>query len=223
MVKNPRISSLCGLVNRVTGSLGYNAPPSLETKLALANSHVTESVKILGITPNIDLFPSRLNFQLKPYVSYKPDPEAVAIDAFKLNWGKHCFYAFPLFSLIARVLNKMQTDKATGVVIVPFWPAQTFYPIHMKVLIDKPVLLSARQTLLQLPGNPSMLHPLHEKLRLLVCKVSGTPTKAEDYLIQQPTYLCHRGNQKPKRHMSNILQSGRGSLANNKLILFHHL
>ncbi|GFO38891.1 reverse transcriptase [Plakobranchus ocellatus] len=99
-----------------------------------------------------------------------------------------------------RVLNKIQTDKATGVLIVPFWPAQRFYPVLMKMLIDKPVLLSARQTLLQLPGNPSMLHPLHEKLRLLVCKVSGTPTKAEDYLIQQPTYLFHCGDQKPKRH-----------------------
>ncbi|GFO36447.1 acyl-CoA thioesterase 9, mitochondrial [Plakobranchus ocellatus] len=32
---------------------------------------------------------TRLNFQLKSYVSYKPNPEAVAIDAFNLTWGKH--------------------------------------------------------------------------------------------------------------------------------------
>ncbi|GFN96998.1 amine oxidase [Plakobranchus ocellatus] len=37
---NGRISSLCGPVNRVTGSLGHSAPPSLATKLAPANSRV---------------------------------------------------------------------------------------------------------------------------------------------------------------------------------------
>ncbi|GFO19320.1 ATP-dependent RNA helicase dbp2 [Plakobranchus ocellatus] len=38
MVKNPRISSLCGPVNRVKGSLGHSAPSGLATKLAPANS-----------------------------------------------------------------------------------------------------------------------------------------------------------------------------------------
>ncbi|GFO19386.1 hypothetical protein PoB_004589100 [Plakobranchus ocellatus] len=66
-----------------------------------------------------------------------------------------------------------------------------FYPILMKILIDKPVLLSVRQTLLQLLGNPSMLHPLHEKQRLLAhshsSKVSyyqGVPDGRGDEIIE---------------------------------------
>ena len=41
-----------------------------------------------------DLFASRLNKQVDDYISWKPDPEARANDAFSIVWGKH-FYAFP--------------------------------------------------------------------------------------------------------------------------------
>ena len=37
-------------------------------------------------TPTIDLFASRLNFQLKPFVSLIPDQEASFIDAFTIDW-----------------------------------------------------------------------------------------------------------------------------------------
>ena len=44
--------------------------------------------------PSIDLSASRLNFQLRPFVSWKPDPQAFAIDAFSISWTEHNFYAF---------------------------------------------------------------------------------------------------------------------------------
>ena len=34
---------------------------------------------------DIDLFASRLNFQIYPFVSYKPDPDSYAVDAFTLD------------------------------------------------------------------------------------------------------------------------------------------
>ena len=51
-------------------------------------------VNILG-TPTIDMFASRLNYQLTPYVSLLPDPQAIAIDAFTLDWTNRFVYAFP--------------------------------------------------------------------------------------------------------------------------------
>ena len=53
-----------------------------------------------NITPNIDLFASGLNSQLPTYVSYKPDPNAYAVDAFSLDWSKLQFYTFPPLSCI---------------------------------------------------------------------------------------------------------------------------
>ena len=39
----------------------------------------------LNVTPNIDLFASRINLQLAPYVAYRADPEAFAINAFHMS------------------------------------------------------------------------------------------------------------------------------------------
>ncbi|XP_068675354.1 uncharacterized protein [Montipora foliosa] len=39
------------------------------------------------IKPEVDPFASRLNFQLDRYVSWKPDPGALAVDAFTLDWS----------------------------------------------------------------------------------------------------------------------------------------
>ena len=47
--------------------------------------------------PCIDLFASRLNAQLSRFVSWLPDPDAEAIDAFTLVWTDMFFYAFPPF------------------------------------------------------------------------------------------------------------------------------
>ena len=41
----------------------------------------------------------------------QPDPTAEAIDAFTLNWHTLKFYAFPPFSIMPKVLKKIQTDK----------------------------------------------------------------------------------------------------------------
>ena len=37
---------------------------------------------------DVDLFASRVNAQLKSYVSWRPDPDVMALDAFTLGWSK---------------------------------------------------------------------------------------------------------------------------------------
>jgi len=55
---------------------------------------------------------SRINHQFPHYVVYRPDPEAIAIDAFSLNWSNLNFYALPPFSVIPTALNKLMTERA---------------------------------------------------------------------------------------------------------------
>lgn len=69
--------------------------------------------------PSIDLFASRLNFQFRPFVSWKPDPQAFVIDAISISWTEHNFYAFSPFAIINRVLQKTEQDQSRGVIIVP--------------------------------------------------------------------------------------------------------
>ena len=68
-------------------------------------------VKVFG-EPEIDLFATRLNNKVDKYVSWKPDPTAFAIDAFSLEWSNMYFYAFPPFSCISRVIQKILDEGA---------------------------------------------------------------------------------------------------------------
>ena len=127
----------------------------------------------LGVTPDIDLFASRINNQFATYVSYRPDPGAFAIDALSMSWTKLDFYAFPPFSVIPHVLKKIQEDRASGILVMPNWPTQAWYPKAMKLLTRPPVSLKPHRKLLSLPHQPLKTHQLWKKLNLLVCHLSG--------------------------------------------------
>ena len=94
----------------------------------------------LDVRPEIDLFASssRLNKQFPRYVSYNPDPSAVAGNAFTMSWTDMTFYAFPRFCVIPSMLHKIIKDGARGILAVPEWPTLA------RMLTQKPVLVSAR-------------------------------------------------------------------------------
>ena len=81
-----------------------------------------------------------------------------------MSWQHHLFYAFPPLSLITRVLQKIQEEKATGLLLVPKWPTQLWWPKLMKMLIQLPVQLPRGRNTLFLPSNPQEPHPLNKKL-----------------------------------------------------------
>ena len=116
--------------------------------------------------PDIDLFASRLNHQFKPYISWHPDPEAHAVDAFSISWRNSFVYAFPPFRLISRVLKKIKEDEATAILIAPDWSTQPWFSVLRSLKTAEPLLLPNSKTLLTLPGQPSRIHPLYPKLRL---------------------------------------------------------
>lgn len=145
---------------------------NLDTEWKLDETVLTQALSSLQVKPTIDLFASRLNKQMDRYVSYKPDPEAFAVDAFSMNWGNVEFYAFPPFSVITQVLMKIRQDMGIGVVVVPRWTTQVWWPLLNNLLIQEPVEMEGKE-LLTLPSHPGKLHPLHRSLRLLVCNVSG--------------------------------------------------
>lgn len=145
---------ILGVENVEADRLSWSAHADTEWKLD--TSLLLEALVILGSDPTIDLFATRVNFKFSVYVANRPDPSACAIDAFTVNWSDCTFYAFPPFSILPMVLGKIIRDKARGTVIVPHWKNQTFWPILTKLLMDRPVLLLARDTLLVQPSNPEM-------------------------------------------------------------------
>ena len=69
----------------------------MEWKLNLALFYkIVEKIR----KPDIDLLATRTNKQLDRYMSWHPEPEAMAINAFSLTWNNIYFYMFPPFSLV---------------------------------------------------------------------------------------------------------------------------
>ena len=159
--------------------------------------------------PSIDLFASRLNYQIKPFVSWKPDPDALAVDAFSLKWDLYNnFYAFPPFSLINRVLQKIEQDRCYGIVIVPLWKTQVWFPRLLRMLIDSPIILPNNKTMLTLPSGQQKVHPLHKKLTLLACKLSGVPSQPEEFRAKLPKLLPNHGEKVLNSNMQSISKNG---------------
>ena len=74
------------------------------------NTDVFANIVHTFFLPEIDLFASALNYKVLKYVSWLPDPNDYAVDAFTITWKD--FYAFPPFSILTRVLAKIVTDRS---------------------------------------------------------------------------------------------------------------
>ena len=159
-----------------------------ETERTLDRGIFQEAVKHLDVEPQIDLFASRLNYQLRLFVAYQPDPEPFAINAFSISWKPYIFYAFPPFSIIPKVLQKIQAEEATGLLVVPCWPTQPWWPSVMRLLVQKPLVLPKKRHTLFLPQQPDLVHPLHQKLTLLICHLSGNHLQTRG-LLESATSL----------------------------------
>jgi hypothetical protein len=110
-------------------------------------------------TPQIDLFASRLNCQIDRYFSWKPDPHALAIDAMSETWDEF-FYAFPPFNMIGRVLRKIELEGSHGVVVVPKWTTQTWWPRFTRMCTKPPLVLCRKK------GQQLLYHHWREESEL---------------------------------------------------------
>ena len=155
-----------------------------ETEWSL-NNDLFHKLTTVFFVPKIDLFASRLNKQLECYVSWKNDPGAFAVDAFTICWTQLSFYAFPPFSILDRVCQKIMMDKAEGLLVAPLWDTQIWYPIILKMCMRPPVVLKPSKKTLHLVNKPQQTHPLHKTLRLMVCHVSGKNSSNSTYRKEQ--------------------------------------
>lgn len=184
------------------------------TEWMLDKDVFTSVVEILGY-PDIDLFASRLNKQIDSFASWKPDPDALFIDAFNRNWNMLNFYAFPPFSVISQMLQKIVLDQTEGLVVVPLWAAQPWFPKLLKLLVQEPILLPLN--VVHLPYKKTN-HPLHRTLRLIACRLSGDRLKTEEFRSKLSKSSLHHGETQLNRNIALILKDGLLSVMNGKLI-----
>jgi hypothetical protein len=96
----------------------------------------------------IDVFASSRNTKLKRFISPTPCKEAEDSDGFSVNWEHLRVYAHPPISMINKTLKKMELEKVQGILVVPNWPSQPWWPIMEKMAEKKAILGSGEDILI---------------------------------------------------------------------------
>ena len=210
---------IAGSKNTRADKLSRNFSKSTEWML---NPAVFQALVKLWDIPDIDLFASRTNHQVKNYVSWFPDPYALNVDSFSVDWKYNLHYIFPPFSLMARCLQKIKLDGADALVIAPLWPTQIWFTPLMDMLTDQPRILPNSKTLLTLPGQTET-HPMFPKLKLIACHLSGNRLKVSKFHQKLQTSSYSHGEFQHKNSIRFIFENGFRSVTKGKLIEFIHL
>ncbi|CAG2191649.1 unnamed protein product [Mytilus edulis] len=155
----------------------------------------------------VDLFASGFNKQKQRYVSFLPDLNAMAIDAFTFSWtSSDVYYIFPPFSLLGKVLQKLITDKVNKALIVaPIWTTQVWFPILLQQTCQQPYLLPQKS--LVLPGKLQKLHP-EKNLQLGIFCVSGNISKVKEFQTMLPTSFYNHGDLVHHNNINHISRNG---------------
>ena len=166
------------------------------------------------VTPSIDLFASRINFKVPKFVAWVPDPMASFINVFFHKFPEEVFYAFPPFLCIDKFLKKVDLENMEGIIIVPCWKTQPFFPSLLKLLIDFPILIRWRASLLEHPNLQE--HPLGKRLKLMASRISGNHVKSKDFRQKLWISCVPDGLKAPLNNMPLILKNGKISVGPGK-------
>ena len=156
-----------------------------------------------------------LSMQLPWYFSWRPDPEALATDAFTQDWSSLKGYANPPWNLLNRVLAQTQSQGADLILVVPVWKTQTWYPALLGMLTDYPALIPPQKDLMLVTSRVSQ--PATQP-QLAVWHTNTTTFRRK----LQSSSLRH-GGRSPLSHTTHSFGSGLAGAINRMPIPFQGL
>ena len=119
--------------NTVADSLSRRAYDS--SNYSISPAYLSRITSKWG-TPSIDLFSNGTNAVTRKFVSLTPHPRAIqpaGSDAFGLDWSSYPRpFLHPPIGLIGRVLQKVIAERVTGILVVPRWTSQAWWPTLLR-------------------------------------------------------------------------------------------
>lgn len=170
---------------------------------------------------DIDLFASVKNFKIAKYAAYLPDSQAYAINAFSLNWNETFNYAFPPFSQLCRLVQKLCEDCAEMLLIAPLFPTQPWFPRILQQVSGQSYILPKTSRILHLTGSQKK-HRL-TSMRMAAFRLSGNLSLVQDYQKTLLTSSCIPGGIQHPNSMGLITKDGCHFVIGNKLLHLIHL
>ena len=168
----------------------------------------------------VDLFASRLTAQLPRYFSWRPDPQTEATDALLQGWRHLRCYANPPWNLVGRVLAKAREQEATLVLVAPIWPAQTWYPLLLSLLVNVPLRIKPHEDLILETREGSMpdLVP-----HLAVWPISGNTILAKRFQKKLRSCSSPPGEASQQNLVTPCVGHGSGGVVDGVVIPFQDL
>ena len=159
----------------------------------------------------LDCFASRLNNKLAKFISRFKDPSSSIVDAFSFSWSDN-IYLFPPIPLISKVLIKFHADKVThGVIICPYWPSQSWFPLLLDLLIGPPLIFPAGSV-----QDPDAMLPKH--CQFLAWIIGSSPALRKEYLEILPSAPLGALSRKPWLGTKGIGENSQIGVIQGKLV-----
>lgn len=108
--------------SRLTDRDAWSLRPSLQ-RMLLRKVH-----DIVGKPVTLDAFASHQSAVCRRYASRHSELGAVGFDGLALDWRREVVWLCPPWALLQDIITKLSIEKPHGVLIVPCWPSQTWWP-----------------------------------------------------------------------------------------------
>jgi ribonuclease HI len=119
----------------------------------LSTRMVNRILQLMPRAPTLDVFASRATHVLPRYMTLdRFDGGAVAIDGLSASWADEIVWLHPPLNLILRTLRIVETTRATGVIVVPDWRGQPWFPLLQRLSQDQLPLGSFVETMTKTPA-----------------------------------------------------------------------
>lgn len=161
--------------------LGAAYIPSGENKEA--DWAFSEIIRSFG-KPEVDLFASFFNKKCDIFCFPFPYCGGLGGGCVYYKLEEFRFYAFPPFAMILKTLVKIKRDKATGILIVPRWPSQPWFPLFMELVVDKPIVFK--------PSNWLLLSSCRKRSHLQAKYITLMAGRVSDRLEEKGTERSYR-------------------------------
>ena len=122
-----------------------------------------------------------------------------------------------MLCLVSKCLQKISSNGATGILIAPVWPTQTYFAFLLSMLVDLPRHFKAIRSNLMHPSF-YQAHPLSSQLVLLACKVSGNPLLVQEFRQTLQMSSCPPGDRAPLNSTTCSSRNGLSFVCQGKRI-----
>ncbi len=82
---------------------------------------------------SLDPFATRATAMAPTFCSLQAEEHTIANDGMCVSWKRQHLFLNPPWDLIPKVLLKIVADRASGVLIVPRWPSQAWWPLLLRL------------------------------------------------------------------------------------------